>query len=133
MTDLTINFACESRDEFCAFTIENWTLVDRGYFLDNTSHSENVASARREFTSLQSPSCSPEGGFTQVIYSISSLFQAFRQWRAVRSKESDKKQRGTGERGSLSHSLLHFFALLFTSHRSPLSERLEQAIAFREI
>ena len=46
MTDLTINFACESRDEFRAFTIENWTLVDRGYFLHNTSHSENVASAR---------------------------------------------------------------------------------------
>ena len=46
MTDLTINFACESRDEFRAFAIENWTLVDRSYFLHNTSHSENVASAR---------------------------------------------------------------------------------------
>ena len=34
-----------------------------------------------------------------------SLFQAFRYWRAF-----------------------IFFALLFTSHRSPLSERLEQAI-----
>ena len=45
MTDLTINFACESRDEFRAFTIENWTLVDRGYFLHNTSHREIVASA----------------------------------------------------------------------------------------
>ena len=32
-TDLTINFACESRDEFRACTIENWTVVGRGYFL----------------------------------------------------------------------------------------------------
>ena len=65
----------------------------------------------------------------------SSLFQAFRQWRAVRSKESNEKQRGTGERGAgtsfpLSPLLLprcYFFVLLFTLHRSPLSERLEQA------
>ena len=42
-----------------------------------------------------------------------------------RSKESDEKQRGTGERGEL-----YFFALLFTSHRSPLSERQEQATLF---
>ena len=35
----------------------------------------------------------------------------------MRGKERDEKRRGTGE----------FFALLFTSHRSPLSERLEQA------
>ena len=33
-----------------------------------------------------------------------------------------KSRGGTGERGFI------FFALLFTSHRSPLSERLEQAI-----
>ena len=31
---------------------------------------------------------------------VRSLFQAFRQCRAVRSKESDEKQRGTGERGA---------------------------------
>ena len=55
-----------------------------------------------------------------------SLFQAFRQWRAVRSKESDEKQRGTGD----PLPRFYFFALLFTSHRSPLSERLEQATIF---
>ena len=42
-TDLTINFACESRDEFRACTIQNWTVVGRGYFLNDSSHSENVA------------------------------------------------------------------------------------------
>ena len=43
---------------------------------------------------------------------VRSLFQAFRQCRAVRSKESDEKQRGDwGER----------CGFLFTSHRSPLN------------
>ena len=61
----------------------------------------------------------------------SGLFQAFRQWRAVRSKESDKS------RGGLPRSLprFYFFALLFTSHRSPLSEhaeRLEQATSLHD-
>ena len=46
-TNLTINFACESRDEFRACMIENWTVVSRGYFLHASSHSENVVSARR--------------------------------------------------------------------------------------
>ena len=46
-TDLTINFACQMRDEFCARTIENWMVVSRGYFSHASSHSENVASARR--------------------------------------------------------------------------------------
>ena len=63
--------------------------------------------------------------------SDSSLSQAFRQ-RAVRSKESDEKQRATGERGAYRRYPSHlprfyFFALLFTSHRPPLSEGLEQA------
>ena len=39
----------------------------------------------------------------------------------MRSKESNEKKKGIGERG--------FFVLLYTSHRSPLSERLEQATA----
>ena len=47
MTDLTINFACELRDEFHPCTIENRMVVGRGYFSHDTSHSENVASARR--------------------------------------------------------------------------------------
>ena len=34
---------------------------------------------------------------------VRSLFQAFRQCRAVRSKESDEKQRGTGDRGAGSY------------------------------
>ena len=42
-TDLTINFACESCDEFRACTIQNWTVVGRGYFLNDSSHSENLA------------------------------------------------------------------------------------------
>ena len=46
MTDLKINFACELRDEFRTCTIENWTVVGRGYFSRDSSHSENVASAR---------------------------------------------------------------------------------------
>ena len=46
-TDLTINFAWELRDEFRACTIENWTVVGRGYFSHASSHSENVASAGR--------------------------------------------------------------------------------------
>ena len=41
------NFACESRDKFCACMIENWTIVGAGYFSHAPSHSENVASARR--------------------------------------------------------------------------------------
>ena len=53
-----------------------------------------------------------------------SLFQAFRQWRAMRSKGRDERQRGAGERDAPS---LLFFRAPFTSHRSPLSERLEQA------
>ena len=48
MADLTINFACESRNEFCTCTIENWMVVGRGYFSHASSHSENVASAHRE-------------------------------------------------------------------------------------
>ena len=48
-TNLKVNFACEWRDEFCACTIENWTVVGRGYFSQSqaSSHSENVASVRR--------------------------------------------------------------------------------------
>ena len=45
MIDLKINFACESRDEFCTCTIENWMVVGKGYFSHDSSHSENVASA----------------------------------------------------------------------------------------
>ena len=64
---------------------------------------------------------------------VLSPFQAFRQWRAVRSKESDEKQRRTRERGSpLLLPRFYFFALLFTSHSFPLSERLEQARSCRE-
>ena len=47
MTDLTINFACESRDEFRASKIENWMVVGRGYFSHDSSHSKNVATAHR--------------------------------------------------------------------------------------
>ena len=46
-TDLTINFACESHYEFCACMMANWTVVGKGYFSQDSSHSENVASARR--------------------------------------------------------------------------------------
>ena len=52
----------------------------------------------------------------------------------MRSKESDEKKRGTGERVAGTSPLLlprfYFFALLFTSQRSPLSERLEQAMNY---
>ena len=43
-----------------------------------------------------------------------SLFQAFRQWRAVRSQERDEKQRGAGERGlsPLPLPCFYFSALL---------------------
>ena len=44
---MPINFACESRDKFCACMIENWTIVGIGYFSHAASDSENVASARR--------------------------------------------------------------------------------------
>ena len=52
-----------------------------------------------------------------------SLFQAFRQWRAVRSKESDEKQRGTERleqatenntesyRCNIQRCLRHFFSI----------------------
>ena len=64
-----------------------------------------------------------------------SLFQAFRWWRAVRSKESDGERsegkKAMKSRGGLVSPLplprFYFFAFLFTSHRSPVSERLEQA------
>ena len=46
-TDLTIKFACKWRDEFHTCTIENWTVVGRGYFSHTSSHSKNVASAHR--------------------------------------------------------------------------------------
>ena len=53
----------------------------------------------------------------------------------MRSKESDERKRGTGERGAGTSPLLlprfYFFALLFTSHRSPLPERLEQAMNYQ--
>ena len=55
-------------------------------------------------------------------YSPCSLFQAFRQWRAVRSKESDEKQRGTGERGALSHlspSIAFVFSRSFLLRTAP--------------
>ena len=45
--------ACESRDEFCACTIENWTVVGRGYFSHTSSYRENVASARRVANRMQ--------------------------------------------------------------------------------
>ena len=45
--NLTINFACKSREECRTCAIENWMVVSRGYFLHASSHSENVASARR--------------------------------------------------------------------------------------
>ena len=46
-TDLRVNFACESRDEFRACPIENWTVVGRGYFSHSSPHIENAAFARR--------------------------------------------------------------------------------------
>ena len=47
----------------------------------------------------------------------------------MRSKESDESRGGLGRevREPLLLPRFYFFALLFTSHRSPLSERLEQA------
>ena len=63
-------------------------------------------------------------------FSSLSLFQAFRQWGAVRSKkECEKIKAREGERcsrTSLPSPPLLFIAF-FTSHRSPPSERLEQA------
>ena len=50
-----------------------------------------------------------------------------------RVKKAMKSRGGLGREVPLSPLLLprfYFFALLFTSHRSPLSERLEQAINF---
>ena len=44
-TDLTIDFPYELRDKFCTCTIENWTVVSRGYFSHASSHRENVAFA----------------------------------------------------------------------------------------
>ena len=51
-------------------------------------------------------------------FSSLSLFQAFRQWGAVRSKKECEKIQA---RPPL------LFIAFFTSHRSPPSERLEQA------
>ena len=39
------------RDEFRTCTIENWTVVGRGYFSHASSHSETVASALRVYVS----------------------------------------------------------------------------------
>ena len=39
-TDLTINFAYKSRDVFHICTIENWTVVSKGYFVHASSHSK---------------------------------------------------------------------------------------------
>ena len=52
----------------------------------------------------------------KIILSYPSLFQAFRQWGAVRSKKEREKIKA-----------------FFTLHRSPLSERLEQAKATRAV
>ena len=52
----------------------------------------------------------------------------------MRSKDSDEKERGTGERGLTSPiPRFYFFALLFSLHRSPLSERLEQANVYKVV
>ena len=56
-------------------------------------------------------------------------------WILVCSKRSDsgercevkKAMKSRGGLGALPLPRFYFFALLFTSHRSPLSERLEQA------
>ena len=58
-----------------------------------------------------------------------SLFQAFRDWGAVRSKKERKKIKAReGVRGeSLSPQSSSTFIAFFTLHRSPLSERLELA------
>ena len=47
----------------------------------------------------------------------------------MQSKESDESRGGLGREALTSNPLprFYFFALLFTSHRSPVSERLEQA------
>ena len=45
----------------------------------------------------------------------------------MRSKESDESRGGLGREVLLLLPRFYFFALLFTSPRSPLSERLEQA------
>ena len=44
-TDLTIDFPYKLHDKFCTCTIENWTVVSRGYFSHASSHRENVAFA----------------------------------------------------------------------------------------
>ena len=46
MTDVTITFACESRDEFRMCRIENGTLFGRGYFWHDSSQ-RKIAPARR--------------------------------------------------------------------------------------
>ena len=46
----------------------------------------------------------------------------------MRSNESDESIGGLGR-----EVRFYFFALLFTSHRSPLSERLEQANMYKTI
>ena len=69
-----------------------------------------------------------------VPYSVCTLACSKRSDSGERCEvKKAMKSRGGLERGSLSHSLLHFFALLFTSHRSPLSERQELAICTRSL
>jgi len=79
MTDLTIDFACESSDEFCGCTIENSTVVGRGYFSHASSHSENVASARRAASQILAnfftvPSNSPRS-LCEIVDSVQFPFR----------------------------------------------------------
>ena len=70
MTDLTVNFACELRDEFCACTIENWMVVGKDYILHASSHSKNVASACRVQIDLINTDNSAKFCFTSISVSV---------------------------------------------------------------
>ena len=53
--------------EFRAYTIENWTVVGRGYFSHASSHSENVASARRVYVNKIKQKISQIGNIQSTI------------------------------------------------------------------
>ena len=64
--------------KFSARMIENWTVVNRGYFWHTSSHSKNVASARRVQIDLINTDNSAKFCFTSIFVSVCRICEQYK-------------------------------------------------------
>ena len=98
-SEIKLSTYCLRRDFAQKVKSRGGTLVTRAYIKEST-YSWNIQSVCQKKISICLNRGREESVGNCLRPQVRSLFQAFRLWRAVRSKESDEKERRTGERGA---------------------------------